>query len=376
VSTSGAVGLDTWVVESWLAMSGATRIIGDHPSGLTLATAAVTQCRDRGLAARLPFALANLAQSQALTGRHSAALGNATEALELARDLGQQVAVCHSGTVLAWLAAVHGEEARCRELAAEAIALAETYQLTAIGVFATWAVGLLELSLGRPDRALDRLLDKPRGPLVNPLSRILIVPDLVEAATRAGRPADLDQWVAWFEEWAGYTGQAWAAATAHRCRAMLTGDAAGEHFEAALRMHEQGGALDRPFDRARTQLQYGQWLRRARRRAAARTQLTAALETFERLGAVPWADRARTELRATGQTIRKSDEPPATRLTPQELQVVRLVAEGGSNSEVAAQLFISPRTVAYHLYKAYPKLGVTTRADLAHLDLDRLVATQ
>jgi DNA-binding CsgD family transcriptional regulator len=375
VATGRAGGLDTWVVESWLVMSGTTRIIGDHPAALTLAGAAVAQSRDRGLAARLPFALANLALSEALAGRHSAALVNATEALELARDLGQRVSVGLATSVLAWLAAVRGEEERCQRYARESVELAEAYGLTAIAVFATWALGLLELSLGRPERALDRLRD-PTGPAVNPLSRILIVPDLVEAATRVGRPAGLAAEVARFDEWAGAIGQPWAAATVHRCRAMLAGDEAEEHFDAAVREHERGGAPDRPFDRARTQLQYGQWLRRTRRRAAARTQLAAALETFERLGATPWAARAGTELRATGQSVRRPDEPVAARLTPQELQVVRLVAEGGSNSDVAAQLFISPRTVAYHLYKAYPKLGVTARADLAGLDLDALVATQ
>jgi DNA-binding CsgD family transcriptional regulator len=89
------------------------------------------------------------------------------------------------------------------------------------------------------------------------------------------------------------------------------------------------------------------------------------------LGAAPWAERAATELRATGQTVPRRDAP-AIRLTPQETQVVRLVAEGGSNQEVAAQLLLSPRTVAYHLYKAFPKLGVTSRAELARLDLDAL----
>jgi DNA-binding NarL/FixJ family response regulator len=138
-----------------------------------------------------------------------------------------------------------------------------------------------------------------------------------------------------------------------------------------LRIYEQVGPDQRPFDRARTQLLYGEWLRRARRRTEARPQLAAALETFQRLGASPWADRARTELRATGRTLRRQDTARVP-LTPQEMQVVRLVAEGGSNHEVAAKLFLSPRTVGYHLYKAFPKLGVTSRTELAHLDLDAL----
>lgn len=369
--------LDAWVVEAWLALSGTTRILGGHRSGLSLAEAAVAHCRSRGLAARLPLALGNLAFAEALAGRHSAAVVNATEAVELARHLGQHVAICNSMAVLAWVAAVRGEEARCQELATEAVELAEEHDLASLAVFATWALGLLELSLGRPEQALDRLLEKTAGPLANPLSRILVVPDLIEAAARGGRSmdVDLDESIARFEEWAASTGQPWAAATARRCRAITAGDEAETHFEAALDLYERVGSDDRPFDRARTQLLFGQWLRRARRRAAARVQLTAAHETFDRLGAVPWADRARTGLRATGQVVRRS-ESVANRLTPQELQVVRLVAEGGSNSDVGAQLFISPRTVAYHLYKAFPKLGVTSRADLGRLDIETLLATQ
>jgi DNA-binding CsgD family transcriptional regulator len=141
-----------------------------------------------------------------------------------------------------------------------------------------------------------------------------------------------------------------------------------------LRLYEQVGPDGRPFDRGRTQLLYGEWLRRARRRVEARGQLAAAFETFQRLGARPWADRAGAELRAAGQRLRRQDEARVL-LTPQEMRVVRLVAEGGSNQEVAARLFLSPRTVGYHLYKAFPKLGVTSRAELAHIDLEAVLTT-
>jgi DNA-binding CsgD family transcriptional regulator len=152
----------------------------------------------------------------------------------------------------------------------------------------------------------------------------------------------------------------------------LLDDAAAEaHYMEALRLLEQAGPDHRPFDRARVQLGYGQWLRRARRRVEARTQLTAAHAAFQRLGADPWTERAGTELRATGQTVQRQDLL-ARQLTPQEMQVVRLVAEGSSNREVAAQLFLSPRTVAYHLYKAYPKLGIRSRTQLVRLDLEAL----
>ncbi|MEV0401463.1 LuxR C-terminal-related transcriptional regulator [Actinoallomurus sp. NPDC050550] len=137
-----------------------------------------------------------------------------------------------------------------------------------------------------------------------------------------------------------------------------------EHYLAALK---PGGS---PFDHARTVLLYGEWLRRSRRKTAAAAHLRDALETFERLGARPWAARTRAELEATGA---KAPDTPArgilTDLTPQELQITRLAAQGLSNKDIAAQLFLSPRTVGYHLYKAYPKLGISSRADLAALDL-------
>ena len=138
------------------------------------------------------------------------------------------------------------------------------------------------------------------------------------------------------------------------------------HFEAALRQHE-----GRPFDLARTELVYGEALRRARRRGEARAHLRNAQETFRRLGATPWADRAGVELRATGETARKRDPSTLIQLTPQELQIVSLVSEGGTNREIGAQLFLSRRTIDYHLRNVFVKLGVSSRAELIRLQLDR-----
>lgn len=125
-----------------------------------------------------------------------------------------------------------------------------------------------------------------------------------------------------------------------------------------------------------TQLAYGERLRRDRRRVEARTQLRAALDTFEGLGQVLWAARARDELRATGETARKRDPSTIDSLTPQELRVARLVAAGASNNSVAEQLFLSRRTVEYHLGKVFVKLGVSSRLELARVPLDAVRATQ
>ncbi len=124
---------------------------------------------------------------------------------------------------------------------------------------------------------------------------------------------------------------------------------------------------DRRFEEARTRLVYGEHLRRMKRRSDARTQLRAAIDIFERLGAAPWEERARTEFRATGETARKRDPSTLDQLTPQEMQIVRHVAEGTTNKAVAAQLFISPRTVAYHLRNVFVKLGISSRAELIRL---------
>jgi DNA-binding CsgD family transcriptional regulator len=150
----------------------------------------------------------------------------------------------------------------------------------------------------------------------------------------------------------------------YRCRALLDSDE--RQFSAALALHERD---ERPFEEARTRLLYGEWLRREKRKADARLQLRTALETFQRIGAMPWAERAQTELTATGTTARPAEHGLAGGLTPQELQIVRLAAQGLSNKDIAAQLFLSPRTIGHHLYKAYPKLGVASRSELADLDI-------
>ncbi|GAA4259032.1 hypothetical protein GCM10022255_082120 [Dactylosporangium darangshiense] len=152
-----------------------------------------------------------------------------------------------------------------------------------------------------------------------------------------------------------------------RCRALLEADWR-THFETALTHHAVDG---RPWEAARTHLAFGERLRRERHKNEARTQLRAAAELFDRLGAAPWSARARAELRAAGE--QPSTTPPPgdalSVLSPQELQIVRLVAAGLTNREIGAQLFISPKTVSYHLYRAFPKLNVASRTQLARLDL-------
>jgi DNA-binding CsgD family transcriptional regulator len=155
-------------------------------------------------------------------------------------------------------------------------------------------------------------------------------------------------------------GQPWAMGRAERTLGMLSQDGFDSHFEASLGFHRR--TLD-DFETARTRLAYGARLRRARRRVDARPHLHAALETFENLRAARWADLAAVELGATGETITRRDRGET--LTPQELQVSLLLAEGKTTREVAAALFLSPKTIEYHLRKVYTKLGIRSRAELA-----------
>jgi DNA-binding CsgD family transcriptional regulator len=223
-----------------------------------------------------------------------------------------------------------------------------------------WALGLLDLNRGHLDTALVQLETIFRGPMRYHASALQSIPDLVEAAVRLGQPQRAAEPLARFSQWARHADTPSTDALVERCHALLDLDGDAErHYLAALKLHEAS------FEQARTQLLYGAWLRRVRRKADARTQLRAAVDYLDRIGATPWAERARAELRATGTTI----SPPASRaglprLTPQELQVARLAAQGLSNRDIAAQLFLSPRTVGYHLYKAYPKLGITSRSQL------------
>ena len=179
---------------------------------------------------------------------------------------------------------------------------------------------------------------------------------------RTGHRKDAARAFNLLERFAEATPRPWLLAVAHRCRGLLaTNDEFVPYFLDALALHEE---VENPFEQARTQVCFGERLRRAGQRKNARDQLRAALTVFEQLGAVPWARRARSELRATGETIRRRDATSAEELTPQELQIALQVAEGKTNREAGAALFLSPKTIEFHLSRVYRKLGVRTRGEL------------
>ncbi|GAA2427425.1 LuxR family transcriptional regulator [Actinomadura vinacea] len=349
----------------------AALIIGDDASALRLASAEAAHYRRHGLVGALPSVLEALAQAQIAAGLHQDAEATVAEAMGLARATGFERRAGRLGLVLTRIAAIEGDEARLRELTGTAPGPSDAL---AAGALAAGALALLDLGLGRYDEALRRLEEIGRDPHRPTADVMLSAADQVEAAVRAGRPDSARPAADRLRAWAEAGRQTWAHAVALRCQALLddTEEAARTAYERALELHEraarEAGPGGRPFEKARTELLYGEWLRRARQRSEARVPLRSALEIFERLRAVPWTDRARAELRATGEGAGAGQGPGLLdRLTPQELQVVRLAADGVSSREIAAQLFLSPRTVEYHLYKAYPKLGVSSRRELSRL---------
>jgi DNA-binding CsgD family transcriptional regulator len=330
---------------------------------------AVAAHRAAGTVGARTVALADLALAETALGRWPKAIDAASEGLRLARETGQTAT---AGSFLALLAAVAAEQGRaedCRRLAEEALAIATPRRLAVVAAFATWTLGLLELTEGRPAAALDRLraLSTPGHPAAHAILALLATGTLVEAAARAGQLEGMEPFVARFERWARWDRRTWTQVVAHYCRALVTqGEEAERHYQAALAVEGLG---ELPLELARTELAYGESLRRVRRRADARIHLRAALAVFERLGAGPWAERTRSQLRASGESARRRNPDTLGQLTPQELQVARLADQGLSNRQIAERLFVSRHTVSYHLHKVYTKLGMTSRADLWRLDL-------
>jgi DNA-binding NarL/FixJ family response regulator len=226
-------------------------------------------------------------------------------------------------------------------------------------------LGLLALVTGEAETAVEQLAAAvnalERGGVGNP-NQFRVHPDLVEAYVRIGRSGAAEPVVAALERHARATQVAWTAAASRRCRALITDEesAAREAFESALQLDDGMSA----FERARTELCFGEYLRRHGLRRECRGRLGAAYEVFEAIGAVPWAKRARAELQASGRTLRRREPAAQEQLTPQELQIARLVAEGKTNREVAATLFVSPKTVEFHLTRIYRKLEIHSRSEL------------
>jgi DNA-binding CsgD family transcriptional regulator len=268
---------------------------------------------------------------------------------------------------LARLTAATGEEWRCRDYAARATRLVERHHNEFGRLYIHSALGLLELGLGRPEAAVEPLERAAALVALSGIGEPNLVhwqADLIEAYASSGRRADALATMADLVRHAERTNGLWVRGTLARCRGLLTeSDDARVHFGDSVELLEAANA---PFELARTYLFRGAAARRDGRRRDARVDLQAAAERFDALGAAVWSARTYAELRASGVSRRpQADDATRVELTAHELRVARMVAEGASNREAAAALFLSPKTVEYHLASIYRKLGVRRRTELA-----------
>lgn len=322
----------------------------------------------------LGYTLGALSELETRTGRWSNASADGHEAILLAREAAQEGQLSYNLARLARLEAAQGKAEACRDHTAEAFELAAHNGFGSTYPFANSALGLLELGLGNPAAAIPHLEETGRRWAAigfREPGRLEWQADLIEAYVRTGRRAEAEAALAELEVSAGAFRQAapltavGALALGHveRCRGLLgDGDGIDRAFGAAIAWHESSTI---PFEAARTHLCYGEQLRRIGRRIDARRELHASLAVFEQLGAHPWSRMARAELAATGQKLRPAARRLDDELTPQELQVALIVAKGATNKEAGAALFLTPKTVEFHLAKIYRKLDLRSRTELA-----------
>jgi len=346
--------------------------LGDDEAHHRCFTAMAAGARDAGAGMLVLYALPRLGFTQVVTGRWAALRGSADEALSLSASTGQPAL---AAAPLGWvtvLAALQGAPSADYD---QLLIDLDTAARQPLGVLADpvhdltrWAQGTRAAHDGDTRAALHHLASIR----ISAINRLTTV-DRIDAAVRSGDHEQAAAWVKELTPFAEGTGWPWALAALDHGRALLAEPPdAPALFETALAHHADAVAhgSGRPYDRARTHLAYGELLRRTQRRVDARTHLRAALETFEDLRAEPLAARASQELRASGETARKRDPSTQLTLTPMERQVAGLVGQGLSNKDIAAQCWVSPRTVAFHLRNIFTKAGVTSRGELAQLDLD------
>jgi DNA-binding CsgD family transcriptional regulator len=342
-ATVWLVALELWDAESWHA----------------LVSAQARLARDTGALVQLQYALNSLAAAHLFAGE----LTTATRLLEEERLIGEAIGNPNIGYTEMTLAAWRG-----REPAASELIEATSREATARGVgrmvnAATSASSVLANGLGRHDAARDaawRAFERDQlgfGPFV--------VPELAEAAFRTGDEARVRAALDWLSERTEdtrATPSEWALGIQARVRALLSdGDAADRLYRESIA--HLGRTIVR-VELARAHLLYGEWLRRQRRRLDAREQLRTAHGLLEAMGVEAFAERARRELRATGQTARKRTVVTSGELTAQEALIARLARDGLSNPEIGTRLFISARTVQYHLGKVFAKLDISSRSQL------------
>lgn len=305
--------------------------------------------------------------------------GRAREACARSSALGARTGLDHAvacaAAVDATVLAYQGDARAARARAEDALAMIDPLESRSVSVYARRALGAAALSEGAHEAAYAQLrrVFTADGAPVHYHASYPALADLAAAAVRSGRREEATAIVE-------RAARALAAGASPRLRALISRarglladpEDAEPHFRAAL----ADPVLEHwPFERAQTLLDLAEWLRRRRRIAEARAPLTEALETFRRLGARPWIERARAESRAAGLDVTVSTPDVLAELSPQQQHIIHLAARGLTNREIGEKLFLSPRTVSSHLYRSFPKLGITARSQLRDLIEDTLAVT-
>jgi DNA-binding CsgD family transcriptional regulator len=367
--------LDDATLLPWLVLD--PLFLREAEAGRRRLDAVLSATRERTAIGVLPLVLNLCARDQTMSERWR--LGEATyrEAIALARESDQRTQLANALAGLAWLQARQGHEQDCRANAAEALSLAQEVGAQLLALWSLTALGELELALGHPELALEQFERQRSLAAEHMISDVDLwpAPEMVEACLRLGRDEEAHTLAATYQEAASAKGQPWALARALRCGGLIApADGLAARFEGALVLHEQTPDV---FELARTRLAYGERLRRNRNRVLAREQLRAAASIFGALDARPWLERALAELEATGETLRRGEPNTVEELTPQELQIAVMLASGRTTRETAAALFLSPKTIEYHLRHVYLKLDIHSREELAQVDgLIQEVATE
>jgi DNA-binding CsgD family transcriptional regulator len=340
----------------WLA-SRVAAFLWDDEAWDVLSASFVQLARDAGALSLLPLALTTRTGMHLFEGRLAMASSLVDEVAAVNEATGSNLAAYAALT----LSAFQGREAEAAQLIETAISevlrRGEGQGLT----FIHWATAVLYNGLGRYEDALAAAQQSAEDSLEVRLATWGLV-ELIEAAVRSGKPELAADALGRLSQTTAASGTDWALGIEARSRALLTdGEAAEPLYREAIERLERTRVR---VELARAHLLYGEWLRRERRRLDAREQLRRAHELFTEFGMQAFAERARVELEATGERARKRTVETRDDLTPQEAQISRLAADGATNQEIAAQLFISPSTVDYHLRKAFRKLGVNSRHQL------------
>jgi DNA-binding NarL/FixJ family response regulator len=339
----------------WMAV-GAAAELWDLEGFYAISVRQVQLVRDAGALAQLPLYLSQLGIALPWMGDFTGTAAVIAETDSVAAATGSPIAPY----TLLRLRALQGREAEATALIATAMELAAGGQGQAT-VWAQWAAAVLYNGLNRYDEAASAARQATSECLV-PWTTMWILPELIEAAARAGDAELARDALGRLATSTQAAGNDVALGIEARCRALLSdGAAADELYREAI--HRLGRTRLGP-ELARAQLLYGEWLRRENRRVDARDQLRAAHGQFTSVGMEAFAERARRELLATGEAVRKHGLETGEQLTPQEEQIARLARDGLSNPEIGAQLFLSARTVQYHLRKVFTKLGISSRRQL------------